>query len=174
MSHFTSLPSWNCPAEEYFKSWIRSSCGGSAVYKPEYPWGYVFNPWPHSVCQGSGIVMGYGVGHRHSSDPSFLWLWCRSITAALIWPPAQELPYAADVALKRKKKLNNVAILSFMNMNYSREFLSRKGPWRTMQFVYFLYLILQMKKLCAREYWHRVINFDSSRLPLYQPCLWHV
>jgi len=33
-----------------------------------------------------------------------LWLWCRPAAAALIRPIAWELPYAAGVALKRKKK----------------------------------------------------------------------
>ena len=38
-----------------------------------------------------------------------LWLWCRSAAAALIQPLAWELPYAAGVALKRKKKLHKMA-----------------------------------------------------------------
>ena len=33
-----------------------------------------------------------------------LWLWCRLAAAALIRPLALELPYAAGVALKKKKK----------------------------------------------------------------------
>ena len=34
----------------------------------------------------------------------WLWLWLRLAAVALIQPLAWELPYAADVALKRKKK----------------------------------------------------------------------
>ena len=47
--------------------------------------------------------MMYGIGHRHSLDPALLWLWWRLAAAALTQPLAQELPYAAGMALKRKK-----------------------------------------------------------------------
>ena len=36
--------------------------------------------------------------------PVLLWLWFRPAAAALIWLVAWELPYAAPVALKKKKK----------------------------------------------------------------------
>ena len=48
--------------------------------------------------------MSCGVGHRHSSDPALLWLWCRLAAGALIQPLAWEPPYGAGVALKSKKK----------------------------------------------------------------------
>ena len=48
--------------------------------------------------------MSCGVGHRDGSDPVLLWLWCRVAAAAPIRPLAWELPYAAGVALKKKKK----------------------------------------------------------------------
>ena len=32
------------------------------------------------------------------------WLWHRPAAAPLIWPPAQELPYATGLAIKRKRK----------------------------------------------------------------------
>ena len=41
------------------------------------------------------------MGHRHSSNLAFLWLWCRLEHAALIQPLAWELPNALVVALKR-------------------------------------------------------------------------
>ena len=41
-------------------------------------------------------------------DPALLWLWCRLAAAALIQPLAWELPYAVGMALKRKKKKNNL------------------------------------------------------------------
>ena len=47
--------------------------------------------------------MSCGVGCKHSSDPAFLWLWCRLAAVALIQPLAWEPPYAASVALKRQK-----------------------------------------------------------------------
>ena len=49
--------------------------------------------------------MSCGVGHTGSSDPTLLWLWCRSAAVALIQPlAAWELLYAAGIALKRPKK----------------------------------------------------------------------
>ena len=47
--------------------------------------------------------MSCGVGHRCSSDPALLWLWCRLAAAALLQPLAQELTYAVGVALKKEK-----------------------------------------------------------------------
>ena len=48
--------------------------------------------------------MRCGVGCRCGSDPAFLWLWYRPATTAPMQPLAWELPYAADVVLKRQKK----------------------------------------------------------------------
>ena len=45
-----------------------------------------------------------GVGRRRSLDPMLLWLWHRPAATALIQPLTWELPCAAGVALKRKKK----------------------------------------------------------------------
>ena len=48
--------------------------------------------------------MSYGVGQRCGLDLLLLWLWRRPAAAALMGPLAWELPYAADTALKKKKK----------------------------------------------------------------------
>ena len=48
--------------------------------------------------------MSCGVGHRHGSDPMFLWLWYRLVAAALIQPLACEPPHATGVALKKKSE----------------------------------------------------------------------
>ena len=45
-----------------------------------------------------------GVGPRLGLDPVLLWLWYRPASAAPIWPLAWELPYAAGVTIKRRKK----------------------------------------------------------------------
>ena len=37
-------------------------------------------------------------------DPALMWLWCRLAATAPIQPLPWELPYAADVALKKTKK----------------------------------------------------------------------
>ena len=54
--------------------------------------------------KGSSILMSCDVGRRHCLDPALLWLWYRPAAAAPIQPQAWELPYAADVALKRQKQ----------------------------------------------------------------------
>ena len=66
----------------------------------------------HSFHEDVGLIPGLaqwascGIGHRCGSDLVLLWLWCRVAAAALIQPPAQELPYAKDAALKRRKQTN--------------------------------------------------------------------
>ena len=52
--------------------------------------------------------MSYGVGHRSSLDPVWLWLWHRLAAVAPIQPLAWEPPCAAGVALKSKKKYPNL------------------------------------------------------------------
>ena len=75
---------------------------GSVCYEANlYPWGPVFDPWPHSVGLGSSVVMSYGIGHRCGSNPTLLWLWCRLAAVASIQPLGWELPYATGVGLKK-------------------------------------------------------------------------
>ena len=50
--------------------------------------------------------MSCSAGHRCSSDPVLLWLWCRLAAAALIQLLAWKFPYAAGVALKKAKNKN--------------------------------------------------------------------
>ena len=45
--------------------------------------------------------MSCGVGHRHGSDPE--WLWRRPAAVAPIRPLPWELTYASGAALKKKK-----------------------------------------------------------------------
>ena len=48
--------------------------------------------------------MSCGVGLRQGSEPVLLWLWSRLEAVAPIGPLAWEPPYAAGVALKKRKK----------------------------------------------------------------------
>ena len=66
--------------------------------------------------QGSGIAASCGVDRRCGSDLVLLWLWCGLAAAALIRPLAWELPYAAGVALKRRKKI--VSDIYFLIFSY--------------------------------------------------------
>ena len=71
----------------------------------ECPWGWGFDPWPHSVGLRSGVATSCCIGHRWGSNPALLWQWHRPAAAAPILPLARGLPYAAGTAVKRKKKL---------------------------------------------------------------------
>ena len=44
-----------------------------------------------------GVAVSCGVGHRRSSDPVWLWLWCGLAATALIRPLAWEPPCAPRV-----------------------------------------------------------------------------
>ena len=48
--------------------------------------------------------MSCGVGRRHGSDPTLLWLWRRPAATALIRPLAWEPPYATGAAQEMAKK----------------------------------------------------------------------
>ena len=51
------------------------------------------------------LAVSCDVGSRGGSDPKLLWLlWSRLAAAALIWPLAWELAYAAGAALKETNK----------------------------------------------------------------------
>ena len=63
----------------------------------------------------SGVAVSFRVGHRHGSDPVLLWLWHRPAAAALIEPLAQELPYAADAAIKKQKDKERKCLLAKLN-----------------------------------------------------------
>ena len=63
-------------------------------------------------------------GRRGSLDPALLWLWSRPTAAALIQPLAWELPYATDVALKRKKKKIELSEDMFFQFTKSSECLT--------------------------------------------------
>ena len=57
--------------------------------------------------------MSCSIGHRCSSDPVLLWLWCRLAATVLIRPLAWDPPYSMGAALKKtakkKKKNSNIA-----------------------------------------------------------------
>ena len=82
----------------------------------------MFDPWPHSVGWGSGVAMS--VGCRHRLYLALLWLWHRPAAVALIRPLASELPYATDVALKRKKKKIELSEDMFFQFTKSSECLT--------------------------------------------------
>ena len=54
--------------------------------------------------KGSGIARSCSVGQGCGLDRVLLWLWHRPEAAAAIQPHPRELPYATNVALKKKKK----------------------------------------------------------------------
>ena len=87
--------------------------------------------------QGSGIAVSCGIGGRLGLDLGLLWL-CSSCcvcgaAAAPIPPLAWELPYAAGVALKSKKKerkeerKGKYALLEIHYFFHSKHFIQNNG-----------------------------------------------
>ena len=56
--------------------------------------------------KGSSVAVSCGVGCRHGSDPTLLWLWCWPAAIDTIRPLAWEPPCAMGAALKKKKDVN--------------------------------------------------------------------
>ena len=57
--------------------------------------------------------MSCGVGYRHGSDPTLMWLWYRPAAAAPIRPLAWEPPYAARAAQEMAKRQKKKKVLQF-------------------------------------------------------------
>ena len=62
-----------------------------------------------SRVKGPALLRACGVGHRHRSDPTLLWLWCRpaAVVGSSNWTPSLELPYATGLAQKKKNSTSN-------------------------------------------------------------------
>ena len=56
------------------------------------------------------FVVCCDIGRRCGSDPMLLWLWYRPAATAPIGSLAWESPYAADAALKSKKKKKKLVL----------------------------------------------------------------
>ena len=70
------------------------------------------------------MAVSYGVGRRHGSHPTLLWLWYGPAAAAPIRPQAWEPPYAVGTTLKRQKKTKTKKLF---NMTTYTDFLSWLG-----------------------------------------------
>ena len=67
--------------------------------------------------------MSCGVGLRRSLDSELLWLWCRLVAIAPIWPLTWEPPYAAGTALKRQKQTNKKQTQKILVSTLYKDFL---------------------------------------------------
>ena len=61
---------------------------------------------------GCGVAASWGIGRGCGLDLVLPWLWHRPAAVTLIQPLALELRYAADAAVKRKRKKKNEAKLN--------------------------------------------------------------
>ena len=71
--------------------------------------------------------MSCSVGHRRSSDPVLLWLWCRPVATGPIQPLAWEHPYAMGVAPPKNNNINN-NFLKCQWIEYSNQ-NTKMGDW---------------------------------------------
>ena len=56
---------------------------------------------PPSIHEDAGSIPGL---NQWISNLVLLWLWCRPVAAAPVWPLVSEIPYATGVAVKKKKR----------------------------------------------------------------------
>ena len=80
----------------------------------------MFNPWPCSVGQGSGIAGSCGVGCRHGLDPALLWLWCKLAAVALI-QPSLGTSVCCECVPKKKTKTKKQKNYNHLQSNYQLE-----------------------------------------------------
>ena len=96
---------WLVGSTKSVKSLDWSSHHGSVVTKPARIHEVVGSiPGLGQWIKDSALLVSCGVGHRHGSDPTLLWLWYRSAATAPIQPLAWKLPYATGTVLKKQNK----------------------------------------------------------------------
>ena len=92
-------------------------------------------------CPCFSIAASCGIGYRCSSDLVLLWLWRRPAAVAPIRSLAWELPYAASLALKRKKKLP-------VDLLYDRIYLYSRNWQNIVNQLYFNKIQEKEKRIC--------------------------
>ena len=110
-------------------------------------------------CSGSGIAVSCGIGRRHGSDPTLLWLLRRPTATAPIQPLAWEPPYSAEAAQENGKKTNN-------NNNSSSYF--KQWSYILICIIYNIRKsdmtkIMFIKHMCHLLYWINVSRFTSLK-----------
>ena len=79
--------------------------------------------------------MSYGVVHRHSLNPTLVWLWHRPAATTLIQPLAGELSYATVTALKKPKKIKKIKnklkknLIKKWTEDLNRHFFQKRHKW---------------------------------------------
>ena len=63
----------------------------------------------------SSVAVSCGIGYRCGLNLALLWLWCRLAAVAPFQRLAWEPPYAADAALKKRKKEKFLGLSSDIN-----------------------------------------------------------
>ena len=85
--------------------------------------------------------MSCGVGRRHGSDTTLLWLWGRLAATALIRPLAWETPYTAGAALEKIKK-KYIYIYMYIYKNVEGKYIQHKIIFIFTYLIIFLWLQL--------------------------------
>ena len=111
--------------------------------------------------------MSCGVGNRHGSDPTLLWLWHSPAAVAPIQPLAWELSRAAGTALKSKNKYINKNKIKYFAHNSDdgmgkdkistvTMMVTEAGYWGSLKFLLlYVWKFLFSKVFCFLK----VINF---------------
>ena len=108
---------------------------------------------------------------RRGSGPELLWLWCRPVATAPIWPLAWEPPYALGVAQEiskrqKKEKENSYSDVLKIRVLEVYMFLSSGTGWSVKQ-----YTFETLRHSWKQFYWERgVSSFSFSVHQLPQLC----
>ena len=96
-----------CEVQELWFFW--SSPHGAVVNESDWePWGFGFDPWPHSVGSGSCVAVSCGVGRRRGLILSCCGPGVARQQQLRLDPLAWEPSCAAGAALKRQKKKKKI------------------------------------------------------------------
>ena len=117
-------------AAHNLKSITGSSYCGSAGWGPNIVSLRMWVRFLALVGQGSGVAASCRVGCRCSLDSLLPWLWCKPAAAALIRPLAQEIPYAADVAVIKRKEKERKRITERIPIPRLQVGKIQRAPWQ--------------------------------------------
>ena len=138
-------------------TFLGSSFYGSVGYETSIQKDAVWSLASLSGLKIQCFATSYGVGHRGGWDLALLWLWPRTASATLIQLLAQELPYAASAAIKRKKNYLWIRTMTVWSHHSIVRLYSSQHP----VFFFFFFFFLAVWAACGRS-WARDQTYAAT------------